>query len=300
MSLFLDTICNTFGGILFILLFVILTLKATEKDFNQSKENFTTAHDMEVLSDQIEDSHIELADINDLYLTVKTELDEIDLPALQSFIDEFNEQLAENKKLKTEYNDLDERLRAVQEEIRQAEIPDENILVRLQNLIDDLEDSIDDPKTKVNVIKNEVTRNQTMPQLQAVDKDRVVLVLCFGKLYRLHTSTSTEKESLYLNTDDFVVVKSTYKECYVSPKPWCGIDLSDTETAEIEIEKLMQKFPNSKFRISLVVCDDSFRNFGPVSAVLKKLDYMISPFMFSELSTYGYSDRGGTIPSKAQ
>ena len=299
LELFLDTICNTFGGILFILLFVVLLLKGTERRFFDNEADKNRQGTTKQLSVQLEKINADIETAEEQRSAVSEKLDMISLPMKESATQILKEQTAKFDQLLEEETNLKRELEGIQTLLSEKN----NLLIEeesnLQQQIADLKKCIEEIGIKARNARKIERREQSMPQLRDTETNYIGLVLCFGRLYKLHNISAYNRTSRELNTDDFVVVKTSLGECHVSPKPWCGIDLRDMDSAEREIREFVSAFSTVEYRVALVVCDDSFRYFGPVSAILKQLGFMIEPVMFSELIGWGISDRGGS-EAKAQ
>ena len=294
LELFLDTICNTFGGILFILLFVVLLLKGTERRYFEDEANNVRQEDVEQLEAQLGDINAEIEKVEGQRNAIADKLEILSPTVKESALGILEEQ-------KSQFDRLLEEQTSLNKDIDKAVMAlnnDDNSLTEeeadLRQEVRNLEKRIADASAKAASAKNTERREQSLPQLRDTDTNYVGLVLCFGRLYKLHNFNRYNKDSRELNTDEFVVVKSFLGNCHVSPKPWCGIDLQDMDTARREIMNIVSPFSTIDYRISLVVCDDSFRYFGPVSATLKELGFMIEPVIFSEFIDMGISDRGGS------
>ena len=298
LELFLDIICNTFGGILFILLFVVLLLKSTEKRYFDNNVDKNHQEAIMELSARLESVNADIEAIEKQRSVISKNLETINQPTKESASQILKEQTDLFDQLLEEEANLKQDVERIQEQLNEKNnLVDEEL--NLQQHADDLEKRIEEMEIKKRSARKIERREQSMPQLRDSETAYIGLVLCFGRLYKLHNISPYNKKSRELNTDEFVVVKTSFDECHVSPKPWCGIDLRNIDSAEHEIRKIVSPFPTADYRIALIVCDDSFRYFGPVSAVLKQLGFMIEPVVFSEFVEWGISDRGG-YSAKAQ
>lgn len=300
LELFLDTICNTFGGILFILLFVILMLKGTEKSYTEAHIRQIDTEDIEELSRQVDDISYDLEEIRDRFSDTVSELESVNLETKEEVLQALNKDTSQRNQLNEEQAKLEEQLRVIQDELQQNNDPPKEARSNLLEQISYLQKAVEEAKTQAQIAKTPERRDQSMPQLKETSTYAFDMVLCFGRLYSLHNRSSDGKLSRPLNTDDFVVVESSSNDCHVSPKPWCGIDLADLTNAKSEIKMMLNHFSNKDYRITLFVCDDSFSYFGSVVSILKDLGYLIEPAYFSEILDYAIYDRGGTGRAKAQ
>lgn len=111
-----------------------------------------------------------------------------------------------------------------------------------------------------------------MPTLRETQKQQVAVLLRFGRLYMTHRW----KDGVRLgpNPDHFVVTPGTPP--VARPKPGAGIAVS-AETVTSELRRLLRPFPEARWVVAVVVFHDSFVEFQILKQAIVEAGYEYNP-----------------------
>ncbi|MDO5552296.1 MAG: hypothetical protein Q4G68_00915 [Planctomycetia bacterium] len=294
LELFLDTICNTFGGILFILLFVVLLLKMTQPPERALSEGTPSASELAQLTADLDSARQDWQTVQEeqqaLDETTQKLLisDAVDLyrqlVALKQDIDEL---VRQTTTVEREATRLEDEIASSAQRLEQKKLE----LTQLESEVQKSEKRLEQEETKLSRTKSESVESQSLPQLRPSYKNEVALVLRYHRLYLWHKYSSTG-ERYGLNTEDFTILEREGMVATTTPKPWRGIDLSSPEVARPKITAVMQRFSKEAVTMAIVCGDDSFDDYRLVRNVAKGLGFDIHPIPFTTESRV--VDQGGS------
>ena len=275
LELLLDTVTNTFGGILFLAMLVAVMLQSpgkpaasTEKQKNgeeplSSLERARAEARIKLLSQEIgllqaklsaaqqsqANSNPVLADMtarrNELQDMVSAKL--VERAATQVEIAELQEKIAN---VNAEIDEQDRRKQAVTQAAQEAATELTGLeaeAAKLALLRLDLE-----KKLQPAVIEQDAT----LPIIRASTKTQVSLYLRFGRLYMTHKWVNGDRRGP--NTAEFIV---TGKSPPVArPIPGKGKRISGASVSQY-VRELAKRFPPNRFGVALIVYQDSFEIF---------------------------------------
>ena len=289
LELFLDTICNMFGGFIFLMLFVVVTLRTTsvERAMEQTQRERASAGVLWRLEQELADLQNEwdeyaqgLEDsrefterlfdprVAEIYRQTLEKLDEIRT---------IDETTAENERklaaLEAQNLELDASSREKQRELDQA-----------RRTLAQAERNEQEAKAKR-------SRKVYAPKMHYSSKQEAAVVLKYGRLYFWHRFDGPLGSRRRLNTDDMIPTLREGSRVRVEPKPDGGIDLSSGDVVA-QMTGAFAKYSPREFVITMVVSGDSYEEFGIVRDFLTSRDYEIRP-MIGEPGQAVY-DRGGT------
>lgn len=286
LEMFLDTICNTFGGILFILLFVVLQLKMVQNSASDAEPSYVSSveyaaveshwHDLRQRLESLQSESEQYAEMSDLLFDRET----------KELFGQWRDHTETNRRLIGEITDQAERVAKLD---AQTALNRENA-EELQNQVRILRDKLRSQAVHLKEIKAANTQNISLPQMRTSYKSEIGVVLRFGRLYLPHQYSHDGIKTGY-NLDDFTILEETSSSFSVVPNPWRGIDLKGEET-ETKMERLFAPFQPSLHKMVLIVSPDTFGQYGVVRDYLKKRSYDIRPITFGPDDSI--ADRGGS------
>jgi hypothetical protein len=290
LELLLDTITNTFGGILFIAILVSLMLRSTSQHASQEAARHEPMSpleqarlenringlrtDVEVLTKRIAAAPPARAAGGE---SVSMRGLEAAAAALQAALDdraeaaasmlELQRQAAESRAqaaaLGTEQATAEARLAAAEQKVTVAK----EEAARLAAAVLALEEAA----AKV------VERTVGLPNLRPSAKEQVGLYLRFDRLFMMHDWEGGRR--LGPNTDQFVVVPvegDDGVQQVARPKPGAGLPVA-VATVRETVRRLLAPFPPGRFVVSLIVFDDSFDVFQLVKGAIVDAGYEYRP-----------------------
>ncbi|MBQ9874401.1 MAG: hypothetical protein IJM30_08045 [Thermoguttaceae bacterium] len=288
LELFLDTICNMFGGFLFIMLFVVVSVRTTS-DAALRREREELGIVDEVAVEELE---------RELKSLVEAKNDrERDAESIESALARLND--PEVERLYKETVDKSAELKRIVEEgiaARDRAKSERDRIAAFHKTRDELKSRIEAAEADAERARGEKVasdrakaRETFAPQMRVSNKEEVGVILKYGRLYFWHKFEGGEQTD-ELNVDDFAIVEETGEEIKTEPKPWRGIDLN-SESVERDLEEALAKCSPKKHKIVPVVASDSYEEYAVARDFLKGKGFDIRPITGKEGTSV--SDRGG-------
>jgi hypothetical protein len=262
-ELFLDTITNTFGGVLLIALLVVLMIRQSKQDAPQLTASETT-------------ENIELVESQIVVLNADKEKLQQELNTLQEFkLDFGTEELAElaqelSEKLK-QVSELELESEKTKLEFNQAKSKTSSAETDLENESALYSESVAElEKARKNLDKEKVIRTRTMrlPKEQETEKVEKVVFVESDQIFYFYTSISGsggEVDKQYVEISTELDADIFYEDIYLKLRKQNGIDVGS-----LQVEKQLKKYNSSKDFFSFVVRPDSFESFGTLRDICVK------------------------------
>jgi hypothetical protein len=286
LELLLDTICNTFGGIIFIALLVVVLLMISGKredprSLPSDVVNAAAAKDqlesLLRLKDRLESSLEKQSRV----VSTLTQEDRSQNLATYQY------ELARNSQLEAEISVL-------KEQIGQSQKEDEEIARRMKELRSK-QATIEEQSTHLqqSLAQQKSARRKTlrMPVVRSAgQKQEITVVIQFNRLYFWHRySPDGNKEGL--NWDDFLVLSENAEGVVTSPNPNCGLPVEGTSESQLQMVQSLKRFRPSNSYLAIVVRPDSYGSFQHFrnAAVASGFEYRLIP----ATSEDRFVDRGG-------
>lgn len=288
LELLLDTICNTFGGIVFIALLVVLMLRNTAPALVKPQD-VVSPDELVRLASQLEAVTAELSSLR----TARAELarraqafaphEVRDLMAERDALAEEMDaihgardwKVAENASLAAEIERQESELGAIPERLAEAKAEVDRLQAELNAT----------RRSKAREIRNPLVR-------QSGSWRELGLVLRYGRMYLWHRYDA-DGERAGLNTEEFVVVGEEDGTIITHPDPTKGIPLTKGGSTDEAIRNRLRPFPSGRFYVAVVVRPDSFDRFAILRDVLIRAgyDYRLMPSESSVTDTGGSDTR---------
>ena len=289
LELFLDAICNMFGGFLFLMLFVVVSIRATRDaaiERMQTERAAASRAELTALQEELE----ELASRRDRAVEraedAKRFIERLNDPKIAEI---YGQTLASRDALlaATDANAKTAREIEAIEARKKALKTDRE---RLEKELDEARAAVARAQDAADAALSAKARKTSTPQMRASFKNEVAVVLKYGRLYFWHAFDGKEWTG-ELNTEDFVVVEDKPAEIRTEPKPWRGVDLNASDV-EAALERAFANCSPRKDKISIVVANDSYAEYSVLRDFLKAREYDLRPIVGKE-GTF-VADQGGT------
>jgi len=275
LELLLDTICNTFGGVLFIAILVVILLRMTGDNHEEEPTESVAPEHFQKLQNRLTSLTRELSLIQENRISqqrlaekfAEQEVREqiITRNTLQETLDdleqEYNQQLAQNasrsheiEKTRSENLQTDQDLHKAQEELEELQIQ-----------------IVEERKSRVQEMRSPVVRSSGF-------KREVGVILRYGRMYIWHRY-SRSGTRLGLNTDEFVIVGSEGASLITQPIPTAGIPLRDDNLSRGKLRERLSQFSPRSNVIAVIVRPDSYDQFSVLRDVLldQGFEYRLMP-----------------------
>ena len=288
LELLLDTICNTFGGVLFIAILVVMLLQQTGKGVSLPPPVTVPPEKLHDLSQQITELTAELTRLRANRESQVAIVDSFSTEEVRELIQRRRELAAKESELQVKANELlaQNAKTAARVEADRAE----NSKVK-----QDLDVALREKQQTQTTLENDRKSRTTEARLPLLRppgaRQEIGLVLRYGRLYLWHRYDQFHNR-LGLNTDDFVVVGEEDGGILTLPKPTGGILLDGSAESKEAVRKLLRRFDSRTCYFTPIVRPDSFAAFAHFRDIALELsfNYRLMP---AEANSPVY-DRGGS------
>ena len=289
LELFLDAICNMFGGFLFLMLFVVVSIRATRDaaiERMQTERAAASRAELTSLQEELEELATRRDRVVERAEDAKKFIERLNDPKIAEIYGqtlEIRDALLAatdaNAKTAREIEAIEARKKALKTDREQ-----------LEKELDEARASVARAQDAADAALSAKARKTSTPQMRASIKNEVAVVLKYGRLYFWHAFDGKEWTG-ELNTEDFVVVEDKPAEIRTEPKPWRGVDLNASDV-EAGLERAFANCNPRKDKISIVVANDSYAEYSVLRDLLKAREYDLRPIVGKE-GTF-VADQGGT------
>ena len=282
LELLLDTITNTFGGILFIAILLSLMLRSssqTARDTAASSEPMSAVEQAE-LESRVADLQQDAESLRRRMATTPrpgdSQADDSVLGKLSAAAAAMEAAVADNAKAvrntlesqreaakaNEQFEMLEQDRKSIAERLAEAE----HRVARAREEAARLAEAalqIDRPPGAT-----EIEQTVSLPSLRPSIKSEVGLYVRFDRIFIMHAWRNGER--LGPNTEQFVIVPlpgADGARQVARPKPAAGMPVNATSIAA-DLRRLLQSFPSDRFVVSMVVFEDSFDVFQLIKAAI--------------------------------
>lgn len=282
LELLLDTICNTFGGILFISMLVIIMTNVTSRQASLNPPSeFSQAELLEV-ERELESSRRQL-------MTLQKSLVQQAAIARQVVDPDARELAQRVTALKQQRTALTEHISLAVESAGLAQAAVNETARDLARLDEALATAKSALRTAEESLRQEVaarSRVARLPKLHETTKRQIGFLLKAGRL----TSYAARDRDGHLvpNLEDFI--SSTLQgQDFIEPKPGRGIAVAAGEAETGEIARKLAEFDSREHYVAIAVWPDSFEHFAIVKAalVLAGFEYHLLPMQAGKIVSIG-------------
>lgn len=288
LELFLDTICNMFGGFIFIMLFVVVSLRTTtervyEDVVTEERASVVELQELEIKLEELQRQWESVSERVEHARSVVEQLGSKEASLFQhetlDVLDELNESSEENAsksrriaELERERLELDVEYKTATTELREAQ-------KKLDAAHEDAESA-----------RKLATRKSSPPQMRSGYgfRTEIGVILKYGRLYFWHNYDGRVKT---FNAADFHVVEEDSLSARTEPLPWRGIDLTSPGVSN-RLDAAFSRFDPSLYTVAIVVASDSYEEYSIVRDFLKDRTFRIRPIIGEKGGLV--ADRGGS------
>jgi hypothetical protein len=312
-ELFLDTVCNTFGGILFIAILIAVQIRQTEDNVESLNQNISVEQITE-LQQTYDDIVSKLDTAKMLAETIRKTLPEPTTDDEKNLIDHYNKlndmkikTLAMKTEIINEYLTINQQITISEEKIKEANILlqqyeteeefFEKEIQKLQNTEMTIEKNITKIKETINDLQQKTAQKEeniknnpqkdirteeiSMPKLQDSDKTSTLgLMMRYNRLYEIN------------NRSDF-----NYSDNEVgTPKPNRGIEIDKTGQSKKNIQSILQPHHSKDVYITIIVYGDSADQFYLVRNCITAAGFEYALIPSPDNAVWLFGGKGGSRP----
>lgn len=269
LELLLDTICNTFGAVLFIALLLIIMLQMT----SDAESSF--AESSQVSEQELRDLNLREEEVRGELTTVREAWAALVMQAKQYANPELAAKL---EMLKQRRESVQELLRQRLERLGQIGERQEHIneitaeMDELDRLISDAEAKKEQTRAELDNARAEHSTTTELSHLRRSFKSPIAIVVRYNRVYVWHKYNSIG-ERVGLNSDEFAIVEESGDQVEATPMPFAGVELTENLASDDSIRDWPQRFPPQRCYMDIAVWSDSFGSFRHLKEVLVAQGY---------------------------
>lgn len=288
LDLFLDTICNAFGGIIFlsILIAVLAKMQDSRQSSRPSNENIPQS-EVDKFSRKLKELQ---SDRRRIVATIES-LEKLRVGSDQIEVVELKEQISQaNRKLDqavAEQSLVSLKLSEVQVEVtnrRQESAELEEKLVAAQASYLDKAKAVDD------ALDSRVQKTE-LPSVRATNKGNLLMAMRYGKLYLISDPTDRFFGNYYV---PHAIVTKTAFSTNVKLRREAGWDLSVAADVSHLEAALANELPQNTF-LSVAVWPDSFKEFAGLKENCLRLGYDYQLLPLGDVESISIGSGGSAI-----
>jgi hypothetical protein len=289
LELLLDTICNTFGGVLFIAILVVLLLQQT----GTSPASATVAA-KPLTNEEIQSLTIRMETVAEQLIRMQQNRESQDA-IVQSFAPD------EIRQLLVSRSDAASRQEALELQVNQLLATNTGLVAKAERLSDEnrtvrvrfaeMQEREQSAQKQLDDDRRSRTQEVRLPVLRKQwGKTEIGFMLRYGRLYLWHDYEPGPIRR-GLNTKDFVVIAEEAGKLVTRPNPTRGIVLNDGESSKEDVRQILRKFDPKSCYLGIIARPDSYGAFRHVRdrAIELGFEYRLLPAGADE----PVADRGG-------
>lgn len=287
LELLLDTICNSFGGILFLTILMALLLKVSAPKSELPLVDQAAQHELLQHETQLKEALATLDSLRDTLQVQGNTYDRLIDPNIAEKYQELREQEKRRDDLKREVFELGRTIATATVSLDQVTQQQQNTKAegeRLRSEVSSRRQELDD------TIRRQ-TKTIHPSRTRSTSKTEFGLVVRYDRIYVLFNE---DRGRLFrtLNHDDFLIVASKDGVDIATPKPYRGIPIEEGPQLRGTLAQLLGGRSPQTHYVVLAVWADSFDSFGPLrdALVAAGYEYRIVPFEPEDMLHFGPVD----------
>ena len=288
LELLLDTICNTFGGVLFIAIMVVMLLAQAGHGPTEPVVPAPSPEELEARSQELARLSAEVFRQQQIQASQAALVDSLVPDTIRELIARRKELLAEQAQQQAAIDALLVQNAELAASVARTQAEIDKVVADLKAA----QQQVAEARTLLASEQQARVKDARLPlQREADDKHEIGFILRYGRVYLWHDYDLTLHRT-GLNLRDFVVISDEADQLVTRPKPTAGIPLDDTPESRAAIDKLLGRFDCRRFCLATIVRPDSYAAFQHFRnrAIALGYQYRLMPCD----SESPVSDRGGS------
>jgi len=269
LDLLLDTICNTFGGILFISLLVVIMLNLSSDRLVSKPVSQTQQANLLRLKRELADTTDRLRLLQQSLLRQERLATTMVDPQTETLLEKLRRLQVQRAETASDKNDVLSGSSDAQVEI--------NKLSQLLSEIRQARQQRDSLQEQVRRKQAERTETVRPPKERQTTKVQVAMVLKGGKLYSYPRKGS--RGGLEFNDDDFIQAVGP-SGGYIEPKAGGGVPVNLEGPMDEKAKRKLAQFDHDTHYLAVIVWPDSFEHFAPLRREIssQRFEYSAIPW----------------------
>lgn len=284
LDLLLDTITNTFGGVLFVTILVVLQLRTSSVIDASLAANKSVVSSSDILKEELSKKKDEVRVLKQAAAAQRRSLGHLSQGDAQ---ESYHEVIAARTRLQELAIERARTLLAIEKETSEEE--------RLKSGLDEQTVKLEIERQRQHELEREMarekalrTRTAELPTLRATEKREFPVIVRYGRLYTPYRLDPISLErSRHL--DDFFPLGAEGEVNRLTPNPLRGIPLDASEISEDMLGRIWDQFPKDSFYVCGAVWDDSFSEFPALknALVTRGIEYRLIPSVAGDMIQEG-------------
>lgn len=268
LELLLDTICNTFGGVLFIAMMVVLLLQQTSKDVLPPTP-LPPAEELQAQGLKLAALTRELARLQQVRASQAIVVEGLVSEAVHALLQQRRQLHETRTQLQAAVDQRRVENADLTVQVAQVEASNRQVVVDLESAIEEQKQA----KSQLETERKSRTQDVRLPVVRSrVSKTEIGVILRYGRLYLWHDYDANQIRQ-GLNTRDFVVIEETDGEMFTQPNPIRGIPLDNSTESKTKIQRLLRPFDPNHHYIAVVTRPDTYGEFQILRDLLLAAGY---------------------------
>lgn len=295
LDLLLDTICNTFGGVVFIALLVVLLLRLSPiKQLSASVQSSSAIRAALQWQEALQSNHELLADLqsqitevalrwDDSVMTELKELQEMEKKELQ-----LKQELGDSLLTLVETEDKISNVKASLEVLENKRTHAEKIRAETAADVSTLKNALRTLTVQNNQIESSILppsfldRPVELPVEKTDYSDQISLFVKYGRVYFPFDSNEN------INASDFFIERGWIYNA-AKPKVFEGIPINGNGDPTPEVAQRLSRLSPRDYFVHIIICEDSFDYFQGLKDQLSQLGYR---YHLTPLGVDGFVETG--------
>lgn len=287
LDLFLDTICNAFGGLLFLAILLTLLVQMRSNDDSGSAREVVSEVELERLALDISIAERRREELNALVSKLSQLAGEIKGSPLHQQASNVEELQEKIEPLLSQIKSESQLVESMLREIREIQEQMANLEVELPLAREAL------AQAKENLSESLASRQESVeaPVERMTLKSPICLLMRYNRVYLVFSDDRNQTVNL-----EHVEDRSSSKSIVVQPRPGRGWDVTSSAGIERVRDLLAAASPVDRF-CSIGVWPDSYGNFEKIKQAMIEggFNYQLIPLTTEERISYGVSDEASLV-----
>ncbi|MEI7929610.1 MAG: hypothetical protein WCH40_13755 [Verrucomicrobiales bacterium] len=278
LDLLLDTITNTFGGVLFLAMLVSLMLSTTPREHSPAPNDAVAHARLEVELESLRQRADDLRSHSRISQVQSPDPDGVHAPLAETLLRDL---LAAIEERATVIESTSQHQTATASSESRARVQAEET-TKSKKALEDVTTTLEKERSEADRLKLILLglasspapdlRTVGLPRLTETDKTQVTIMLRYGRLYMMHRWHNGLR--MGPNTDDFIVIPGPPQVAW--PRPSAGFPVEQSSIANI-LRRLLAPFPPNRWVVAAIVHADSFDSFSTLRKALVDAGYSYGP-----------------------
>ncbi|MEX0642843.1 MAG: hypothetical protein WD468_09095 [Pirellulales bacterium] len=268
LELLLDTICNTFGGVLFLAVLIIALVHRTGGTLARAVTGDADSATATTLKADLEQREAELQSLERAlqeYRTTLAELEAEQAVAQARDVLRLRNNVTDLISRRAQYVNQFARLSQEVTEFEQMQESRDSVIIQERKTVQSLVDQLES-------VRKSQSRTTNLPMLRQTAKREFPIIVRFGRLYFPFTADTalTNRKS---NLNDFVILDEEETVIRAIPKPYAGLSISGNDAFLDSLRDQLLPVDSETVYLAIGVWEDSFEEFQDLKAAIVKLGF---------------------------